>query len=185
MLSLISDSDDTWDPVLAEIFTCLPASFNDVLACVNKRWKNLADSAYWKPDLLLYSWGHKLSAGHQNSDGEDGDSETDFNDFELEANEEAHNWIRAPKMLECFYSPRPSFQIQQVASGDYYTLALSLDGQVCTHRLPSFSLLHQTCVVKSQNRHDTIYSSHSSFKIGLRVGAAATKRCYLEAYSDA
>lgn len=137
MSSLISESDDTWDPVLAEIFTCLPASFNDVLACVNKRWKNLADSAYWKPNLLLYSWGHKLSAGHQNSDGEDGGREMDFYDFEFEASEEAHNWIGAPKMLECFYSPRTSFQIQQVASGDYYTLALSLDGQVCTYRLSS------------------------------------------------
>ena len=129
MTTLISEPNDTWDPILAEVFSCLPASFNDVLACVNKRWKNLADSAYWKPDLLLYSWGHKLSAGHHNSDDEDGDHELNLNDFE--ANEDERNWIGAPKMLECFYSPRPSFQIQQVASGDYYTLALSLDGQVC------------------------------------------------------
>jgi hypothetical protein len=141
MSYIFSDADDAWDPLLAEVFSCLPASFNDVLACVSKRWQALAHSAYWKPELLLYSWGHKRSAGHSAGSNDEDINEDGFNDLELEASADSASWIGAPKLLECFYSPRPSFQIQQVASGDYYTLALSLEGQVGTHARESTSRL--------------------------------------------
>ena len=117
MAWIIADADGTWDTILAEVFVSLPMPYLDVLACVSQRWRALASSHFWKPALLLYSWGSRLTSGHA-LDNEEVEEETES------------SWDPQPRLLERFYSPQPRSQIKMVAAGDYYTLALSCGGFV-------------------------------------------------------
>ena len=92
-MTLLSDDDTTWDIVLADVFSHLPLVFVRVLCCVNRRFRNLSQASYWKPDLLLYSWGVGRGCGHTGSDSDE---------------------ILAPRLLEIFYSPRQVNQISMV-----------------------------------------------------------------------
>lgn len=111
MADLLSDPGDSWDMLLADIFAALPLAFVDQLACVSRRYRNLAQATFWKPGFLLYSLGSNATSGHGPASW-------------CEADEDEYTGTHTyePKLVELFYSPRPSLQIQQVACGDFYTL---------------------------------------------------------------
>lgn len=97
-MAFLSDPNETFD-ILSQVFIHLPFDFGSVLACVSRR--TLALEPFWKPDLLLYSWGGRLQSGHQYRGEEDDRSE-------------AATVVPLPKLLDFFYSTRPERQVSSV-----------------------------------------------------------------------
>jgi hypothetical protein len=137
---LVAGVDDTWDPVLAEVFTFLPLLSADALACVSCRWRSLARASHWKPELLLYSWGDAVASGHASSSdaadaagagiGSGGGTGASGGGGGASGSPLPAGWVPQPRLLALFYSVREKEQVMAVACGDFYTLALSRGGQV-------------------------------------------------------
>lgn len=119
-LTILSDPEENfaWDMLLADIFSHFPITQTGTLASVSLRWCRVAEDNSWKPELILYSWGDSVSAGH-------GQNTTGAASAQGGRGRRSRDFLSSPKILQCFYSPRPEAQITQVAVGDFYCLDVS------------------------------------------------------------